>query len=272
MRVAIISEPDTVWFLSGWERAAALLRSDGHTIVGIWTCPAALAKHRGLDVPLWYLRTLGPADFVKLAAFACLAHVRRLIGAMAGTHTRSFKALAVDSNAHYGQCRTPNDPAFIDWLRSERIDVLLIQVGYILGEKVLAAPAVGVVNKHASALPANRGLMPYLWAKLHGTPQGVSYHLVTPGIDEGALLVQDRAIAAPDLTTMTRFYLYAYRMFPERIRQCVDLLTKGVPQPSKPSAVTPSYHGLPTKADVEAFRLAGGRIISWADLRRAFEL
>lgn len=267
MRIAIISEPDTVWSLNAWERTIPLLQERGHDIAGIWACPAILASKRGAAVPVWYLRTFGLLDFMKLAAFAALAKIAR----MRTGRPRSFAALAERHAIPYRETPSPNHAKFRDWLAQERIDILLITVSFILGKAVLDAPQLGTINKHAAALPANRGLFPYFWARLHDRPQAVSYHLVTPGIDEGPLLVQDRAIPRDALGSMVRFYLYVFRTFPEHMCAAVDALGAGntcAPDP----AVAPSYHGLPTRKDVRDFRHAGGRIGRWPDIFEALTL
>lgn len=266
-RIAIISDPDPVWSLSAWERTIPGLLADGHRLVGIWTCSPALGDRRGAGIPAWYLRTFGLPDFLKLGAFAALARAARALRGRALT----FRALAARHGAAFGTCRTPNDPRFVVWLQNEQIDILLISVGVILGDRVIAAPRLGTINKHAAALPANRGLFPYFRARLHGTPQGVSYHRVTRAVDEGPLLVQDRAIPARSLRSMLCFYLYVFRTFPDRMREAVvALLTGDEVQPG--IDLVPSYHGLPTERDVAAFRMQGGRIISLSDIPKALLL
>lgn len=270
VRIAIISEDDRVWALPAWERTVRLLCQDGHTIVGIWTCPPALAQYRGAAVSRWYLSAFGYFDFLKLGVFALLAHMHRIVGGMLRRRAASFQALAAAINTHYAHCESPNDGNFIAWLASNRIDILLITVGFVLKKEVLSVPRLGTVNKHAALLPANRGLFPYFWAKLYGTPQGISYHLVTAGIDEGPLLVQDDAIPPHHLTTMIRFYVFVFETFPMRMRECVRLLADGGKRPMPP-LIPGSYHGLPTYQDIEAFRGRGGRIVSVSDMLTAFQ-
>jgi Formyl transferase len=267
VRLAIISEADLVWALSAWERTIPLLLADGHEIVGVWTCSAALAKLRGKAIPAWYLQTFGVLDFIKLGAFAAVARLRRLLSRRA----RSFKSLAVRYGVTYGECRSPNDPSFCEWLGTERTDILLVTVSLILGEKLLGVPRLGTINKHAALLPANRGLFPYFWAKLHATAQGISYHLVTPGIDEGPLLVQDRDVPATSLGTMVRFYLHVFGTFPERMRAAVLMLAASTTLAPLPG-IGASYYGQPSRAQVADFRRAGGHIISITDIARAWAL
>jgi methionyl-tRNA formyltransferase len=253
--------------LNAWERTIPLLRERGHDVVGIWTCPAILASKRGVGVPAWYLQTFGLIDFAKLAAFAVLAKLAR----MRTGRPRSFASLAEKNAIQFQDVPSPNHSTFRDWLERERIDILLITVSFILGETVLAIPRLGTINKHAAALPANRGLFPYFCARLKGAPQGISYHLVSPSIDEGALLVQDRAIPRDALDTMVRFYLYVFRKFPERMCAAVEAVVAGDTSAPDPQ-IAGSYYGLPTRKDVRDFRRAGGSIVGWSDLSQALTL
>jgi methionyl-tRNA formyltransferase len=244
-----------------------LLLADGHEVVGVWTCSASLAKLRGKAILAWYLQTFGVLDFIKLGAFAAVARSRRLFS----QRPRSFKSLAMKYGVAYGECRSPNDHSFCEWLGTERTDILLITVGLILGEKLLGVPRLGTINKHAALLPANRGLFPYFWAKLHATSHGISYHLVTSRIDEGPLLVQDRGVPATSLGTMARFYLYVFGTFPERMREAVSMFAVGTTLAPLPG-IGASYYGLPSRAQVADFRRAGGHIISIVDIARAWAL
>jgi hypothetical protein len=267
LQIAIITERDHVWALSAWERTIPKLRADGHEIVGLWTCPPALGKLRGNAIARWYLNAFGPADFAKLGAFAITAKLRRLIG----RRPLSFRSLAKRNGIPFAECPSPNSDAFLSRIGDQKIDALLVTVSYILGESALAAPTRGTINKHAAALPHNRGLFPYFWATLNGTPQGVSYHVVTPGIDEGPLLVQDLSIPPGSLRTMVRFYLYVFRTFPDQIRAAVAALGRAETLPHNTTA-TPSYFGRPTREDVAAFRRKGGNIITINDIAGAWTL
>jgi folate-dependent phosphoribosylglycinamide formyltransferase PurN len=247
-----------VWALPAWARTADLLTKDGHTLVGVWTFPAILAKHRGRQVPLWYLRTFGILDTAKLAAFATVARLARR------GRVRSFADIAAQHGAQSLSAPTPNASGVVSWLVENEIDVALIAVSFVLGKAVLGAPVLGTINKHAAMLPANRGLFPYFWAKLHGTPQGVSYHLVTPGIDEGATLARDSDFSEADLASMVAFYVRVFRAFPEKMLEAVRQLDRGSRAPA--IDIAPSYFGLPSREDVARFRARGGRIIRFADV------
>jgi methionyl-tRNA formyltransferase len=203
--------------------------------------------------------------------FALLARSRRALRSLSGRCASSFADLARRHGAHYEATSSPNDPRFVEWVRANRTDILLIMASFVLQEPIIAAPRLGCVNKHAAALPANRGLFPYFWARLHGTVQGVSYHEVVAAIDEGPLLYQRADFDESHLRSMVAFYLEVFARFPEDIVRAVEARVQGSHVELRPG-LAPSYFGLPTRADYRRFRAAGGRVVRLADLKGAFQL
>jgi hypothetical protein len=270
-RLCIIAETDPVWGLSAWERAIPVLRQRGHEIVGIWECPAILPKLRGYQVPLWYLKTFGPAPFSTIVLFALLARSRRALLSRSGRCAADFAALARRHAAYYQETSSPNDPHFVEWVGSNQIDILLVTASFVLKKAIIEAPRFGCINKHAAALPCNRGLFPYFWARLHGTSQGVSYHQVVEAIDEGPLLHQRTDFNEHQLSSMVSFYLEVFSRLPVDIACAVDARLHGAYiEPS--IGLAPSYFGLPTRADYRRFRAVGGRVTRLADLKGALQL
>lgn len=63
--------------------------------------------------------------------------------------------------------------------------------GHILRKKMLAVPAMGCVNVHASLLPAYRGAAPIHWAVINGEARsGISIMQMDPGMDTGPVYLQ----------------------------------------------------------------------------------
>jgi methionyl-tRNA formyltransferase len=79
-------------------------------------------------------------------------------------------------------------------------DLLVVcDYGEILRPETLATSRLGGINLHGSLLPKYRGAAPVQWAILNGeTETGNSVIQMTPGLDAGPLLAQQRTPIDPD--------------------------------------------------------------------------
>jgi methionyl-tRNA formyltransferase len=77
-------------------------------------------------------------------------------------------------------------------------------IGLLLPPEVLALPAYGTLNVHASLLPRWRGAAPVHAAILHGDAEtGVTIMQTDRGLDTGPIVAQARCTIGPDDTTET---------------------------------------------------------------------
>ena len=78
----------------------------------------------------------------------------------------------------------------VEQLRALKPDVCaVVAYGRILPQKVLAIPALGCINIHASVLPAYRGSAPYQWAVLDGLKEtGVTAMYLIREMDAGNII------------------------------------------------------------------------------------
>jgi methionyl-tRNA formyltransferase len=85
-------------------------------------------------------------------------------------------------------------------LKSLNPDLLVVcDYGEILRPKALAAAGLGGINLHGSLLPKYRGAAPVQWAILCGeTETGNTVIHMTPGLDAGPILAQQRTTIDPD--------------------------------------------------------------------------
>ena len=99
----------------------------------------------------------------------------------------------------------------VDWLLS-------IANLTVVPEAVLTLAAKGAVNFHDGPLPRYAGLNAPVWALWHGEPlHGITWHLMSDGVDEGDILEQRLfEITASDtaLTLNTRAFEAALDSFP----------------------------------------------------------
>jgi methionyl-tRNA formyltransferase len=95
------------------------------------------------------------------------------------------------------------DEAFLEGLRQLEPDLGVVAAyGRILPDGLLAIPRVGMINVHASLLPAWRGASPIHHAVMAGDPEtGVTIMRVVREVDAGPILAQARRPIGPEETS-----------------------------------------------------------------------
>jgi len=111
------------------------------------------------------------------------------------------KLAALELGIEVNQPSRVRDGALASWLHDLRADVALVAAyGRILPPEVLAEPAHGCINLHASILPAYRGAAPIQWAIANGeTESGVSLMQMDAGMDTGAVYAVRRLPIPEDM-------------------------------------------------------------------------
>lgn len=128
-----------------------------------------------------------------------------------------------------------SEDGFVAQLVALKPDVIVVACyGQFLKKNLLAVPRLGTINVHPSLLPKYRGASPIQWALADGEREtGVSVLYVTPKMDAGDLLAQEKFPIAPEDT--------ACSLEPELAAKGAELLgrvlddfragkTQGIPQ------------------------------------------
>ena len=112
----------------------------------------------------------------------------------------ALKPLAMGRGLPVFTPENANDGEFVAQMAALRPDVVVVACyGQFLKKDLLDVPRVGTINVHPSLLPKYRGASPIQWALANGeTETGVSVLFVTPKMDAGDLLAQERLPIAPD--------------------------------------------------------------------------
>lgn len=153
-------------------------------------------------------------------------------------------------------------PRISQWAHNKSIPVIAHQKGYgeklvrqefdylfsithlaIIKDDVLALPKKGAINFHDGPLPAYAGLNTPAWALLNREESyGITWHQITPGVDEGDILQQALFDIAPDETSLsinTKCFAAALDSFPI----LVDELVAGTTKPVSQDLTSRSYFG-----------------------------
>jgi methionyl-tRNA formyltransferase len=232
-----------------------------HRVTGIVSFPDVLTGSTGIQIPLKYLEIFGFPTTARMAARSILNRMAIVTGYLRRKNDGStFRQLARRYGISYRKCPSPNHPDLVRWVRDTQTDIIFIFIGHILNREILAAPACCVINKHASLLPSNRGVLPVFWAMLKGERIGFSLHKVTEKLDSGEVVYQKEYEDLP--LTLYEWYRKIYSDVPQAILSYLDRFPgEGTPPaPGHPAAV-PSYHNLPTKEDVRRFYSKGLKIL-----------
>jgi methionyl-tRNA formyltransferase len=153
------------------------------------------------------------------------------------------------------QFNTANDTALIKLLQSIRPDVIIHQSQNFLCEDFLSAAKVGVVNRHNSLLPKNRGRLSPFWALYKGEKEcGVSVHFATKNIDSGDIISQ-RSFPIEERDNFNTLVKKCYQLAVPAMLEALDLLQAAnyIPLPNRDSEAT--TNSIPSIKEALLYRL-----------------
>jgi methionyl-tRNA formyltransferase len=232
-----------------------------HTLEGIVQFPDTLIGLMGMEIPLKYLEIFGYLSTMRLAVQSIINKCHIYLNVVKKkTPFTSFEQMAHHKNIPYLKYSSPNDIQVINWVKEKKVDVIFIFFGHILQKEIISAPRCCIINKHASLLPANRGVLPVFWAMLKDENVGFSLHKVTEKLDSGEVLFQKVYNKQP--LTLYEWYQVIYADGPTAIMEVMETLDNGtIPVVTSNISATPSYNSLPTKDEVKKFYKKGLKII-----------
>ena len=93
-----------------------------------------------------------------------------------------------------------NEKRTVDWIKRQKPNVIFC-VGWsqIISSEILSIPSLGVIGFHPSALPANRGRHPIIWALVLGLTQTAStFFFLDEDVDSGRIISQEIVAIFPE--------------------------------------------------------------------------
>lgn len=146
-----------------------------------------------------------------------------------------------------------NSPKSLAYIRSFSPDVIILQTLNIVKQEFLDIPKKGVINRHHSLLPRNRGRLSPFWALYHGDEEtGTTIYIPSEGIDEGEILIQETVEIKndDDFNSLTKKLYVASR---GAIQEALNLLRRGE-RINFETINHPTYNTIPTKKEAIEFR------------------
>ena len=164
-----------------------------------------------------------------------------------------------------------NAPAFAKRLRDSGAELILtFHFDQILRAPVLEAVPRGGINVHCGLLATQRGPTPTIHALLEPEPRwGFTIHALTPRIDAGTVLAEQKVALPPGVSALT-----AARLLHEAALPALEDVLAGraaAPAAERGEAATAGrYNTFPTPAELRDVARRGRRAADWRDLLEAW--
>jgi methionyl-tRNA formyltransferase len=160
------------------------------------------------------------------------------------------KAVATAHGIPVLQPERIKDPSFHDALRARAPDFGVVAAyGRILPDDVLSLPPLGLINIHASLLPAYRGASPIQHAVINGDPEtGISIMRVVRELDAGPVFATARRAVGADETSVDVERDLA-RIGADLMVTVVDAIGRGTARSEPQDEARATYAAKLTKAD-----------------------
>ena len=151
-----------------------------------------------------------------------------------------------------------NGEDFLQELRVLEPDLVIsVSCPQIFGRELLALPRLGCINVHSALLPDYRGMLPTFWVLAEGEDHtGVTVHFMSPGIDGGEIVAQERLAISPD-ETLHSLMRRCKAAAAELILQTVGAFRDGTVSTTPNPADEGSYYSFPQREDVRRFKARG---------------
>lgn len=175
---------------------------------------------------------------------------------------KSLKSVAVSCGAKYKAIKDPNDKTNIDWLASQKVDLVIsFSAPCVFKRDLLELPRYGCINLHCSLLPKYAGLLPSFWTLYEKeTTLGATVHKMDDKIDNGVILGQVKVPRPSDpsmFNVIRDTKLAGGHLMVSVIR---DILVGNV-KTQLNQVKTKDYYSWPTTEQIREFRRDGGRLI-----------
>jgi methionyl-tRNA formyltransferase len=158
----------------------------------------------------WRLIFMGTPQFALPSLEALISHGEEVLAVITqpdrprGRGQRvtpsPVKELALSWKLPVLQPRSLKGPALAQQLTALGPElIIVVAYGRLLTQELLAVPALGFLNVHASLLPAYRGAAPINWALIRGEREtGVTIQWMVHELDAGPIFLQERVPVMED--------------------------------------------------------------------------
>jgi len=169
------------------------------SIHGTIACVPTLSRLLFFGTPAFAVPTLAALVGAGRAPLLAVTQPARPVGRGRGVAEPPVARWAAEHGIAVEQPERVRDPAFVAALRELAPDAaVVVAFGQIFPPDLLALPALGCINLHASLLPRYRGAAPIQAALAAGeAATGVTAMRMEAGLDSGPILLQEEVAIGP---------------------------------------------------------------------------
>jgi len=136
-----------------------------------------------------FILVLGLIDSLKIFLKLLYYRIRCFLSIFGFDNPYSIQELASKFQIPIYKIENIHSSDFLAILKAKEVDIIINQSQKILKKELLDIPKIGVVNRHASLLPKNRGLLAAFRSLYYDDKfSGVSIHFVDEKIDHGPIM------------------------------------------------------------------------------------
>jgi folate-dependent phosphoribosylglycinamide formyltransferase PurN len=173
---------------------------------------------------------------------------------------------SIDGGPRVLTTRDINDAQSLEFMAGCAPDLLVSAFfNQRLHPAALALPKHACLNIHPSFLPDAKGVDPVFQALLSGAPLGVTVHFMTPELDAGRILAQQRVVVPAGASVFESTAL-CFREGAELLAAAIDRVADGARGEMQSSAG--NYQSWPTPVEIAALRARGGALARVRDFVR----
>jgi methionyl-tRNA formyltransferase len=209
----------------------------------------------------WFRQAKRFADAFGLREFAieALCYLKdKAADRVPAGRPRSIKRIARSNAVRLLTPESVNGREFLEQLRGLDPDLVIsVSCPQIFRRELLELPRLGCINVHSALLPEYRGVLPTFWVLARGESEtGVTVHYMSPGVDGGDIIAQQRVGISPDETLhslMRKCKIAAA----DAILDTVSRFREGTVATTANPAEAGSYFSFPEREDVRRYRSLG---------------
>jgi folate-dependent phosphoribosylglycinamide formyltransferase PurN len=259
MRI-FITTMDEPYFMNPF--IAKILKERKNDIIGLASSKGGRLTTRKKRLDISYAVTLfliiGLKNSMKIGYTSFLLKIqKKLINKIHVKRPLSIIQIAQQLDIPTWEVDTVNDAEFLAMLEKIKPDLIINQAQEIVKSGFINIPPFGVLNRHSSLLPKNRGRLTPFWVLFRQeTETGVSIHFVTEEIDRGDIICQEKISVekTDDFLTLTQ---KGYTIAADLMLSAIKKIESGKFEVTTNDPAKGNYNTIPTLSEALTYRKNG---------------